>query len=63
VQTPLICVCALVQMISDELSEKVIERFLHAGDGKNMGIISDPREINNLKSDSDKLKGKTQYQG
>lgn len=52
----------LVQMISTNSVRKLLNDFYMPAMGKIWDHF-DPREINNLKSDSDKLKGKTQYQG
>ncbi|MDO8333169.1 MAG: hypothetical protein Q7T35_00685 [Nitrosomonas sp.] len=62
VQTPPDMRLRLVQIISTNSVRKLLNDFYMPAMGKIWDHF-DPREINNLKSDSDKLKGKTQYQG
>jgi hypothetical protein len=52
----------LVNMISANSVKKLLNAFYMPAMGKIWDHL-DPREINNLKSDSEKLKGKTHYQG
>ncbi len=52
----------LVQMISENSVKMLLNDFYMPSMEKIWNHF-DPREINNLKPDSDKLKGKTQYQG
>lgn len=62
VRTPPDMRLRLVQMISSNSVRLLLNDFYTPAMGKIWDHF-DPREINNLKSDSDKLKGKTQYQG
>lgn len=62
VQTPPDMRARLVQMISANSVRMLLNNFYMPAMEKIWNHF-DPREINNLKSDSDKLKGKTQYQG
>jgi len=52
----------LVHMISANSIKKLLNSFYMPAMGKIWDHL-DPREITNLKSDSDKLKGRTNYQG